>query len=82
MVLHAMQRLKRVYPYILGLDYALEYNETLLLQTQTQTMKDKSLGELFEDFYKESTNNELSANQEEIVKKIIEKMGGEQDETN
>ena len=81
-VLHAMQRLKRVYPYILGLDYALEYNNDLFLQAHTQTMKEKSLSELFEDFYRESKNQELSLNQQEIVASILQKMGGEEDETN
>lgn len=80
-VVGAMQRLKSVYPNILGLDYILAGEEIINIKSSTDAVKNKDLKELFTDFYKENYKEDITENQLKIVDMAMEQIRSEENET-
>ncbi|MEG1448462.1 MAG: exonuclease SbcCD subunit D [Oscillospiraceae bacterium] len=80
-VVSALQRLKAVYPNILGLDYTLAGEEILNIKSNTNSIKTKTPEELFADFYEENFKEEMTEKQINILKSTMEKIRGRENET-
>lgn len=70
----AMQRLKAVYPNILELKYELKGGIDPFNLSLSQDRENKTLPELFSDFYKLSYEREISQSEMELTQKTYEKI--------
>lgn len=73
-VLDAISRLKQRYPNAMGLEYC-HHQQTIIQTKLTQhEIKQKSLPQLFADFYSESTQQSLNDQQLEIVNDVMQEV--------
>lgn len=76
-VLHAMNRLRGVYPHILGLNFC--QNPIAFLPEQRFDVKEEPLEELFSRFYQEIKGEAISDEKQQLIHSIMETMGKEED---
>lgn len=78
-VLDAMNRLRRNYPYVMGLEYiySTEREQHNVYQTK-ENLKGKKLDAQFADFYEENKKIPLNEEQKNIVTKTLEDMTEEE----
>lgn len=78
-VLDAMNRLRRKYPYAMGLEYIHQQErEKHTLQHSRKKLNAIQPEELFSDFYEEHTQNTLNNAQKEAVIQTLEEIGREE----
>lgn len=77
LVYGAMQRLRKVYPNILGLRFIKHQNTGEKKENEAGEIKKLSTEEMFHKFYFDMTGEEISKERSEIVRKTIEKEEGE-----
>lgn len=76
-VLHAMSRLRAVYPHILGLSFC--QNMSSFLPEQHFDAKEEPLEELFSRFYQEIKGESIPDEKQQLIHNIIETMEKEED---
>lgn len=76
-VLHAMSRLRAVYPHILGLSFC--QNMSSLLPKQRFDAKEEPLEELFFRFYQEIKGESIPGEKQQLIHNIIDTMEKEED---
>ena len=75
---HAIDHLRVLYPNLLQITYAYLLKEQTNHQAQSiQTLEQTDTPTLFQQFYKEMKNIELSPQQFKVVKELLEKVGEE-----
>lgn len=78
LVIDAMSRLKKHYPYAMGLEYINLFRQKQDVQVLRQSDIDtKSEVELFEDFYEQYRDKKFDHKQREVVLDLLEKSGDE-----
>ena len=78
---NAMQRLRNVYPNIMGLRYLREKRTSQSNSSKTVNVKEKTPLELFGDFFKNITGEELDNKKLEYMKALIERIEDREDAT-
>ena len=78
---NAMQRLRDVYPTIMGMRYLREKRTSQSDFSRTANVKEKTPLELFGDFFKNITGEELDDKKLEYMKALIERIEDREDET-
>ena len=75
---HAIDQLRVLYPNLLQITYSYLLKEQTNHQVQSiQTLEQTDTPTLFQQFYKEMKNIELSPQQFKVVKELLEKVGEE-----
>ena len=69
--LSIIQQVKNLYPNYLGIKYSTTAKNTVTIGGGN-TIKEKSMTDIFMDFYKEITTNEVAPHQLEVIDKILE----------
>lgn len=76
-ILNAMSRLRQYYPYILGLEYEIDSFNQKNSELKINTIKTKSIDNIFKDFYEEVSKKHLTADQMLIINKVIKNIEDE-----
>lgn len=70
----AMAQLQQIYPHALAIEYVNLNEQADFKPSQAiSSLKEKSVFQLFQDFFQEETNDTLSKDQEKLVKNLLDK---------
>lgn len=73
---HAMEQLRPLYPHLLKISYVMQKDKVIKNEERPiQNLEKRNSVELFEDFYDNVKNQELTDKQKKIVQDIFEKVG-------
>ena len=75
-IIDVMSKLKAVYPRVLEVKREGFIGEEINKLNKASDYKNKSKFELFNEFYKDMTGNELDESRNEVIEKILEKVEG------